>query len=74
MNERVSVYYKTPTIHLDNIPVIILQTTINLLCQGRGKCLQLPQLNTHLSLYLLRSSIIKLKLYSRKEGGVPRIV
>jgi len=40
MNERmnVSVYYKTPTIHLDNIAAIILQKTINLLRQGHGKC------------------------------------
>jgi len=38
----VSIYYKTPTILLDNIAAIIFQKTINLFCQGRGKCLPLP--------------------------------
>jgi len=37
---NVSIYYKTPTILLDNIAAIIFQKTINLFCQG--KCLQLP--------------------------------
>jgi len=43
MNEwmNVSVYYKIPTIYFDNIVAIIFQKTINLFCQGRGKCLQL---------------------------------
>jgi len=40
---HVSVYYKIPTIYLDNVATIILQKTINLLCQGHGKHLQLPQ-------------------------------
>jgi len=35
-------FYKMPMIHLDNIAAIILQKTINLLYQGRDKCLQLP--------------------------------
>jgi len=38
---NVFIYYKTRTIHLDNIVAIIFQKTINLLC--RGKRLQLPQ-------------------------------
>jgi len=41
---NVSIYYKTPTILLDNIAAIIFQKTINLLCQD--KCLQLPQKDT----------------------------
>jgi len=36
MNERI--YYKTLTIHLDNIVAIIFQKIITLPCQGRGKC------------------------------------
>jgi len=37
---KVSIYYKTSTIILDNIVTIIFQKTINLLCQNHGKCLQ----------------------------------
>jgi len=37
MNQRTFLfYYKTPTIHLDNIAAVIFQKTINLLCQGRA--------------------------------------
>jgi len=40
---NVFIYYKTRTIHFDNIAAIIFQKTINLPRQSRGKCLQLPQ-------------------------------
>jgi len=41
---NVSVNHKTPTIHFDNIAAIIFfKKTINLICQSRGKRLQLPQ-------------------------------
>jgi len=42
---NVFLYYKALTIRLDDIVAIIFQKTITLPCQGRGKCLQLPQLN-----------------------------
>jgi len=42
---NVFIYYKTLTIHLDDIAAIILQKTVNLSCQDRGKCLQLPHSN-----------------------------
>jgi len=37
------IYYKTLTIHLDNIAAIIFQKTLNLFDQERGKRLQVSQ-------------------------------
>jgi len=59
---NVSIYYKTPTILLDNIATIIFQQTINLLCQGRGKCLQLPQ--------ALSRDVTRARIAARPSGKV----